>query len=167
MQRTSRGGIADVPKEETRSVGVHAHPVAITIFVKNPNATHDGCKIHYRDIGDYLTREQKLEDITRGSIYKRISAIGRAITPDRHRLRLDRTSAAMRLLKFYPLGTIGSKSEVEADDAIFQIVFIRVIDEQTGDAYIYNFSRDMLVLRNAQQMTQDYLACSFRSQGEP
>ena len=23
-------------------------PVAITIFVKNPNATHDGCKIHYR-----------------------------------------------------------------------------------------------------------------------
>ena len=35
--------------------------VAITILVKNPNATHDGCKIHYRDIGDYLTREQKLE----------------------------------------------------------------------------------------------------------
>ena len=39
-------------------------PVAITIFVKNPNATHDGCKIHYRDIGDYLTREQKLEALT-------------------------------------------------------------------------------------------------------
>ena len=36
-------------------------PVAITIFVKNPNATHEGCKIHYRDIGDYLTREEKLE----------------------------------------------------------------------------------------------------------
>ena len=36
-------------------------PVAITILVKNPNATHEGCKIQYRDIGDYLTREQKLE----------------------------------------------------------------------------------------------------------
>ena len=39
-------------------------PVAITILVKNPNATHEGCKIHYRDIGDYLTREQKLEALT-------------------------------------------------------------------------------------------------------
>lgn len=38
-------------------------PVAITIFVKNPNATHDGCKIHYRDIGDYLTREEKLNTL--------------------------------------------------------------------------------------------------------
>ena len=30
-------------------------PVAITIMVKNPNAAHDGCRIHYRDIGDYLS----------------------------------------------------------------------------------------------------------------
>ena len=30
-------------------------PVAITIFVKNPNPTHDDCRIQYRDIVDYLT----------------------------------------------------------------------------------------------------------------
>ena len=36
-------------------------PVAITILVKNPNAAHDGCRIRYRDIGDYLSREEKLE----------------------------------------------------------------------------------------------------------
>ena len=33
-------------------------PVAITILVKNPNATHEDCNIQYRDIGDYLTREE-------------------------------------------------------------------------------------------------------------
>ena len=35
-------------------------PVAITILVKNPDAAHNGCHIRYRDIGDYLSREQKL-----------------------------------------------------------------------------------------------------------
>ena len=36
-------------------------PVAITILVRNPDAAHDGCRILYRDIGDYLKREKKLE----------------------------------------------------------------------------------------------------------
>ena len=35
-------------------------PVAITILVRNPNASHEGCRILYRDIGDYLKREEKL-----------------------------------------------------------------------------------------------------------
>ena len=35
-------------------------PVAITALVRNPNAAQEGCRILYRDIGDYLTREEKL-----------------------------------------------------------------------------------------------------------
>ena len=35
--------------------------VAVTVMVRNPDTTHDGCRIHYRDIGDYLTLEQKLQ----------------------------------------------------------------------------------------------------------
>ena len=37
-------------------------PVAISILVKNPNAKQHG-QIYFHDIGDYLTREQKLEII--------------------------------------------------------------------------------------------------------
>ncbi len=37
-------------------------PIAISILVKNPESSEHG-KIHYYDIGDYLTREQKLEII--------------------------------------------------------------------------------------------------------
>ena len=55
-------------------------PVAIMILVKNPNATHEGCKIHYRDIGDYLTRQQKLEALTEAVSIKGISD-WQAITP--------------------------------------------------------------------------------------
>ena len=35
--------------------------VAITVMVRNPDTPHTGCRIHYHDIGDYLTREQKLQ----------------------------------------------------------------------------------------------------------
>ena len=35
-------------------------PIAISVFVKNPEAAHRG-RISYHDIGDYLTREEKLK----------------------------------------------------------------------------------------------------------
>ena len=64
-------------------------PVAIMILVKNPNATHDGCKIQYHDIGDYLTREQKLEALREAVSIKGISD-WQAIAPNTdYRLRLD------------------------------------------------------------------------------
>src|SRR5690606_30412423 len=34
--------------------------VAVTFLVKNPEANRDRAVVHYRDIGDYLTREDKL-----------------------------------------------------------------------------------------------------------
>lgn len=36
-------------------------PIAITFLVKNPGKKQDKAKIFYHDIGDYLTREQKLK----------------------------------------------------------------------------------------------------------
>ena len=76
-------------------------PVAITIFVKNPNATHDGCKIHYRDIGDYLTREEKLEALREAVSIKGISD-WQIITPDVHHDWIEQRSEAFT--EFYPLG---------------------------------------------------------------
>ena len=52
-------------------------PVAITILVRNPQAQRDGCRILYRDIGDYLTREQKLSVLTEISVDCRQSTTGR------------------------------------------------------------------------------------------
>jgi predicted helicase len=60
-------------------------PIAISILVKNPNTLENG-KIYFHDIGDYLTREEKLEKIT---AFGSIEGIGRSngwlpITPDTH-----------------------------------------------------------------------------------
>jgi predicted helicase len=46
-------------------------PVAISIFVKNPEMKGKECQVLYHDIGDYLTREEKLKRIAEfGSIEK-------------------------------------------------------------------------------------------------
>jgi len=60
-------------------------PIAISLLVKNPLAKEHG-KIHFRDIGDYLTREQKLEAIASfGSVAGIVDAAGWTdITPDEH-----------------------------------------------------------------------------------
>jgi predicted helicase len=40
-------------------------PIAITLLVKNPNSKNQKATIHYHDIGDYLTREEKLAKIAK------------------------------------------------------------------------------------------------------
>jgi len=60
-------------------------PVAVSFLVKNPANSHHG-KIFYNDIGDYLTREQKL---ARVSAYASINGLTAAnawteVTPDEH-----------------------------------------------------------------------------------
>jgi predicted helicase len=60
-------------------------PVAITLLVKNPATKKQG-QIHFHDIGDYLTREEKLEIVSR---FGSIGGIAKArrwqgITPNEH-----------------------------------------------------------------------------------
>jgi predicted helicase len=60
-------------------------PVAISLLVKNPTAARPA-QIHYYDIGDYLTREEKLAKL---SEFQSIAGISdadawRTITPDAH-----------------------------------------------------------------------------------
>uniref|UniRef100_UPI0035CEBD01 type ISP restriction/modification enzyme n=1 Tax=unclassified Bartonella TaxID=2645622 RepID=UPI0035CEBD01 len=61
-------------------------PIAISILVKNPNAQQRG-KIYFRDIGDYLTRQEKLTMIeSLGSIngITRSKQGWQIIIPDKH-----------------------------------------------------------------------------------
>ena len=123
--------------------------MAITLLVRNPDANHEGCRILYRDVGDYLKREEKLEILrTAGSI----DGIQnwRRITPDRHDDWIGQRSEAFQ--KFYPLGTKAAKAG-KTDDAIFKLFSAGY---KTGrDAYIYNFSRDACA-ENVRKMIDEY-----------
>ena len=134
-------------------------PVAIAFLVKNPNATHDGCEIQYRDIGNYLTREQKLETLEEDVSIKGFSG-WQTITPDKHHDWVDQRSEVFA--EFYPMGSKEAKAG-KADNAIFSLYSRGYV---TGrDAYIYNFSRDACA-ENAKRMTQEYLNAISEFEGD-
>lgn len=81
--RTS-GELRRKEKDNVFGMGSRA-PIAISLLVKNPQASKHG-QIHVHDIGDYLSREEKLEKV---SVYGSIAGITAAdgwqsITPDAH-----------------------------------------------------------------------------------
>ena len=135
-------------------------PVAITILVKNPNAVHSRCRIHYRDIGDYLSREDKLKLLHEA---RSISGFSdwQEIGPNEHYDWVEQRSDVFA--QFYPLGSDDVRAG-KADDAIFRLYSQGL--ETTRDAYIYNFSRDACA-ENARKMTENYLAALAETETNP
>ena len=124
-------------------------PVAVTILVRNPDAEHDGCRILYHDIGDYLTREKKLDMVREAGSIAGIED-WQTITPDRHHDWIGQRDEAFQ--KLYPVGSKAAKAG-QTDAAVFRLFSNGY---KTGrDAYVYNFSRDACA-ENAQRMVGDY-----------
>lgn len=125
-------------------------PVAITILVRNPDAAHEGCRILYRDIGDYLKREEKLV------IVREVASVAgiedwEEIAPDKHHDWIGQRDAMFQ--NFRPLGSKDAKAG-RVDDTVFRIFSNGY---KTGrDAYVYNFSHDACA-ENARKMVDDYL----------
>ena len=135
-------------------------PVAITILVKNLNAEHNGCRILYRDVGDYLKREDKLEILQEA---RSISGFSdwQEITPDKHHDWIGQRNDAFA--QFYPMGSKEAKAGNTAE-VIFRQYSLGVV---TGrDAYIYNFSRNTCA-ENARRMTEDYHAALAEIETNP
>ena len=118
-------------------------PIAITILVKNP--AHFGkADIFYKDIGDYLTREQKLDAVKKlGSV---LSDEFKPLTPNDKGDWLNQRGNTFET--FIPLHEVKI-----AYPCNFFLARSRGLE--TGrDAWIYNFSRENLA-RNV-QTTIDY-----------
>ncbi len=108
-------------------------PVAITIMVKDPNHTGP-CELHYYDIGDYLTREEKLVKIRKFGSIDKIS--WQKLTPNAEGDWINPRSDGFD--KFLPL------SIKTSDDGrgIFEIHSLGVATAR--DAWAYNISRSSL-----------------------
>ncbi|MFK8985492.1 DEAD/DEAH box helicase [Acinetobacter seifertii] len=82
-------------------------PIVIAVLVKNPDAKQNG-QIYFHDIGDYLSREEKLEKISDLVSINGITAIDgwTTITPDVHNDWLNQRDDS-----FYEFMPIGDKKE--------------------------------------------------------
>jgi predicted helicase len=122
-------------------------PVAITLLVKNPKAVQQG-QIRLHDIGDYLTREQKLAII---ADFASIGGIDRkngwlAITPDEHGDWL-----AQRDKNFEGFIAMGDKKSSAAK--LFDTFSLGVVTNR--DAWAYNASQGA-VSKNMRAMIEFY-----------
>ena len=124
-------------------------PVAITILVRNQEGRRGDCRILYRDIGDNLSREDKLAALRR---WGSITGIDdwQEIRPDQHQDWIgqrDETFAGL-----YPVGSKEAKAG-RSDAAIFRLFSSGY--KTSRDAYVYNFSRETCA-ENARMMVDDY-----------
>lgn len=76
--------------------------VAITILVKKPKASDEAARIYYHDIGDYLSREEKLRIIRNMGDISNPLMQWVTITPNEHGDWLNKRSEQFKL--YTPLG---------------------------------------------------------------
>ena len=106
--------------------------VAITLLVKNPAKT-EPAGIHYADVGDYLSREQKLAKVAAAGGISGLNSV--LITPNEHGDWLNQRSADLDSLLSIETG--GSKPGVFRG---------RTIGVSTSrDHWVVGFSRDRVV----------------------
>ncbi|KIO36326.1 DEAD/DEAH box helicase [Shewanella sp. cp20] len=122
-------------------------PIAITLLVKNPDASKHG-QIYFHDIGDYLSREEKLAKI---ADFVSIAGISEndgwtKIVPDTHGDWLNQRDDSFN--EFIVLGAKGNSSSAIFDNYTQGVLTSR-------DAWCYNPSKNT-VARNMEKMINFY-----------
>jgi predicted helicase len=123
-------------------------PIAISILIKNPTAAEQG-RIYIHDIGDYLSREEKLAKI---SAFKSIKGITKAngwllITPDKHHDWVNQRNDSFS--EFISLGDKKDKSSI----TIFENFSLGLASGR--DAWCFNFSQ-VFLKKNIQSLINFY-----------
>ena len=109
-------------------------PIAITILVKNPKKK--GCVIRYKDIGDYHTREKKLEMIKDAKSIQGIKD-WQIIKPDKYHDWLDQRGGT-RFEEYQPIGSNNTKSGKD-DSSVFRMYSRGIATSR--DEWAYNSSK--------------------------
>lgn len=124
-------------------------PVAITVLVKNPNAKNQKADIFYHDIGDYLTREEKLKIIAdMESCVSRKFPIT-VLKPDKNHDWLNQRNDVFS--SYIPLG---DKANKDNPNTVFTPIY-SCGSQSNMDSWVYNFSLNHLI-SNTRKMSIHY-----------
>jgi len=113
-------------------------PIAISILVKNSNSIKKG-NIHFCDIGDYLSREEKLEKISSLSSIEGISNINgwKTIQSDKYGDWINQRDD-----KFNEYISLGDKKDTDST-VVFKLYSNGVVSSR--DEWVFNYSKDYMV----------------------
>jgi predicted helicase len=112
-------------------------PISITLLVKNLKQKTEKAIIHYYDIGDYHSREKKLEIVREFASVRNIEWT--VLSPDKHNDWLNLRNDTFSL--FIP---IEPDNKFNLSSKSFFIINSRGI-ETTRDEWVYNSSKDVLI----------------------
>ena len=110
-------------------------PIAITILVKRPKEANQKARIFYRDIGDYLSREDKLRIIRNLTDISNPAMLWSAIVPNEHGDWLNKRSELFKL--YTPLEP--EKKFNQKSKTVFNTFAIGLASNR--DTWVYNFSK--------------------------
>lgn len=113
-------------------------PIAITILIKNPIVKNKTAKIYYYDIGDYLSREEKLEKIAKYGSVANPEMLWQEIIPNDHGDWLSQRNNLFE--SFIPIGD----KENDGNICIFNSIYSRGL-ATARDTWCYNSSKDKLI----------------------
>lgn len=131
-------------------------PIAITILVKNPKKdANEKAKIFYHDIGDYLSREKKLEIIKNMGDISNPSMMWRKIKPNEHGDWINKRNEMFKL--FTALGDKEKASTLKKpeDQETFFVPYYSCGCQTNRDSWIYNFAYKVQA-NNSQKMVNNY-----------
>ena len=122
-------------------------PIAITLLVRYPeDRRSDRCQIYYHDIGDYLSREEKLRKIKQAQSYRGLDWT--LITPnDKHDWINQRDGLFDTLLPITPEKKFDAKAK-----SVFVTYSLGIATSR--DAFLYNYSS--AILEQSARKTIDY-----------
>ena len=123
-------------------------PIAITILVRYPEGKRlNACQIHYHDIGDYLSREDKLRIIRQAESYKDLDWT--TITPNEKNDWINQRDGL-----FDTLLPLAPEKKFDANtQSVFSTYAIGVATNR--DAWVSGYSKE-LVIENMQSMIAFY-----------
>lgn len=124
-------------------------PIAITILVKKPKASDETARIYYHDIGDYLSREEKLNIIRNMGDISNPLMQWVSITPNEHGDWLNKRSEQFKL--YTPLEP--EKKFGKGSKSFFNVNGPAVASGR--DSWVYNFSKQS-VEKNISAMIDFY-----------
>lgn len=121
-------------------------PVAITLFIKDPKQT-GACRLFYRDIGDYLSREEKLRIVRESESIKNDKIVWERISPN-----AEGDWVNQRNPEFESFPSMGDKGGVE-QETLFLTYSSGV--KTNRDTWVYSYSRKT-VETNMRHMIENY-----------
>lgn len=113
--------------------------ISITILVSNPEHNSDKAKIFYRDIGDYLNRDQKLEIIKNSKSFSNTNFESVSITPNEHGDWVNMRNDAFD--EFLPMQPDTKFNEVSK--SFFTLNSMGISSNR--DAWVYGYSKKKIL----------------------